>query len=255
MKIDVARHQRLGGDRLAAAVAQHVRLQRQHLADRVERSLRLALLQEADERVDDDDADDDRGVDPMLHRRRDRRRGQQHVDQDVVELQQQPHQRPAPLRRPKQVRSAAIEAPSRLRRCESLSIGLQFAEDTLGRHRVPLRRLQGLRCASCLVHGVVRRRRRLSTGPIANGDSLGSGLPIKLPSIETRLDQQLRSGCFGRWWQLYSTNHAQSLLKRSISREARCNVFWWQPTCRRGPIERCSARRSSAAAPALRSAF
>ena len=27
----------------------------------------------------------------------------------------------------------------------------------------------------------------------------------------------------------------QSLLKRSISREARCNVFWWQPTCWRGP--------------------
>ena len=63
---DVARHQLLGGQHdPAPAVAQHRRLQRQHVADRLERPLGLALLDEADQRVDHDDAEDHAGIDPV----------------------------------------------------------------------------------------------------------------------------------------------------------------------------------------------
>ena len=46
--------------------------------------------------VDDDDRDDDRGVDPVLHERRDEGGGEQHINQYVMELQREAHERAAP---------------------------------------------------------------------------------------------------------------------------------------------------------------
>ena len=134
---DVARHQPFGGDGLAMAVAQHAGLQRQHLADGIERPLGLALLDEADQRVDDDDAGDDRRIDVVLHQGGDRRRDEQDVDQDVVELEQQPDQRAATLRRPQPVGAVDLQAlPSRLGG-EAGAAGLQRRQHVVGRHGVP----------------------------------------------------------------------------------------------------------------------
>ena len=61
---DVARHERLRCDHRSLAVAQGSRLRREHVADRIERLLRPAFLNEAEQSIDDDDAEDDRRVEP-----------------------------------------------------------------------------------------------------------------------------------------------------------------------------------------------
>ncbi len=92
---DVARHERLRRDHRRLPVAQRSRLRREHVADRIERLLRPALLKEAEQSVDDDDAEDDRGVEPQVHHQLDEAGGEQHVDKHVVELLQETHERPA----------------------------------------------------------------------------------------------------------------------------------------------------------------
>ena len=61
-------HQLLGGQLELRAAAHHQRREREHLADRVERLLRLAFLDEADDRVDHDHARDHARVDPVPER-------------------------------------------------------------------------------------------------------------------------------------------------------------------------------------------
>ena len=75
------------------------------LADGIERDLRLALLHEADDGVDQHDAEDDETVDPVAERRRHGGRREQHVDQEVVELEEEARERPALPRRGKAVRA------------------------------------------------------------------------------------------------------------------------------------------------------
>ena len=68
---DVARDEGVRRHHAAPAGADHARLEREHLADRGERPLRLALLREADERVDEDHARDDAAVHPLAEQRGD----------------------------------------------------------------------------------------------------------------------------------------------------------------------------------------
>ena len=84
-----------------------LRLRREHVADRIERLLRLAFLDEAKQAVDDNDAEDDRGVEPQAHHQLDEAGGEQDVDEDIVELQQEAHQR-APLARGRQAVGAVL---------------------------------------------------------------------------------------------------------------------------------------------------
>ena len=58
-----------------------------------ERLLRPALLQEAEQRIEDDDREDDRGVQPQAQHQLDEAGGEQDVDEDVVELGEEPRQR------------------------------------------------------------------------------------------------------------------------------------------------------------------
>ena len=92
---DVAGHQLVGGDLGALALPQHERLGREHPADRIQRPLGPAFLDEADDRVDQNDAEDHRGVDPLAEPGGDERRAEQHVDQNVMELGEESPERAA----------------------------------------------------------------------------------------------------------------------------------------------------------------
>ena len=69
-----------------------------------ERLLCPAFLKEAEEAVDDDHAEDDRGVQPQVHHQLDEARGEQHKDKHIVELLQETHERTTLARRRQHVR-------------------------------------------------------------------------------------------------------------------------------------------------------
>ena len=68
-----------------------------------ERLLRPAFLKEAEQSVDDDHGEDDRRVEPQAHHQLDEAGGEQDIDEDIVELLQETHERPA-LARGRQAR-------------------------------------------------------------------------------------------------------------------------------------------------------
>jgi hypothetical protein len=77
---------------------------RDHVADRFERFLRLALLHIAYDGVDEHDRQDDGGVDGMVEKRRGERRRQKKVDQSVVEMLEEAQNRMRPRGRRQCVR-------------------------------------------------------------------------------------------------------------------------------------------------------
>ena len=85
------------------------RLRRKHVADRVERLLRPALLHEAEQRIEDDDGEDDRGVEPQAQHQLDEAGGEQDIDEDVVELGEEPQQRPLLLALRQAVRPVGLQ--------------------------------------------------------------------------------------------------------------------------------------------------
>jgi hypothetical protein len=86
---DVAGHQVLGGDFVALPRARHGGVRRKHVADRIERLFGASFLDVADQGVDHDHAEDHAAVERMAEQRGDDPGRQQHIDQDVVELQQE----------------------------------------------------------------------------------------------------------------------------------------------------------------------
>ncbi len=122
---DIARHQFGGVDLAPAAIADHVGMRRQHGANRVQRRFRPAFLDEADDRIDDHCGDQHAGVHPVAEQGGDRRRAQHHVQQHVVELQQQAQQRAAPARWCQPVGAMAQQALPRLVRSQTVVAGLQ----------------------------------------------------------------------------------------------------------------------------------
>jgi hypothetical protein len=95
---DIARHQLRGVDLLLFPGAQHRGCRGQRAREGRQRAQRLALLDEADDGVEQDDAEDHAGVDPGPEHDLDDDRGQQDVDQRLMELQQEAQQGPLPLR-------------------------------------------------------------------------------------------------------------------------------------------------------------
>ena len=69
----------------------------------VEGLLRPAFLDEAEQSVDDDDAEDDRGVEPQAHHQLDEAGGDEDIDEDVLELHEEAHERAALARGRQQV--------------------------------------------------------------------------------------------------------------------------------------------------------
>ena len=82
----VARYQFAGGDLLLLSIALHVDLQRGELSERIHRALSATFLQRADDRIDEDDDEDDRGVLPFAKREGEHGREKQQVDEWALEL-------------------------------------------------------------------------------------------------------------------------------------------------------------------------
>ena len=133
----VPRHDLLGRQRAPLTDAQHARFEREHVADRLERPFRLALLNEADDRVDQDDAEDDAAFHPLPEQGRDHARHQKDVDQDVVELEQKPRERAAPRRRREAVRAEFDQAARRLAFVQTVRLRAHQTECSRHRERVP----------------------------------------------------------------------------------------------------------------------
>ena len=112
---DVAADDALGRDLDAAAVAQHCRARCQHAAQRLQRLLRLALLEEADQRIGDHHGQNDDGVDVVAEQRGNGGGGHQHQDQQVLELGDQALQRGAARRLRQPVGPLGLKAPRGLR--------------------------------------------------------------------------------------------------------------------------------------------
>jgi hypothetical protein len=72
-----------------------VALEREHVADGVQGLFGLALLDEANQGVDEDHAQDDARIHPLPQQGGDPGGAQQHIDEDIVDLQQETHQGPA----------------------------------------------------------------------------------------------------------------------------------------------------------------
>ena len=91
---DIAGHDRIGADGDAVTIAQHRGLGVDHAADRLQRLDRLPLLDEADDRIGERHRQHDAGIDPMFERRREDRRHQQRVDENVVKLEKEARRGP-----------------------------------------------------------------------------------------------------------------------------------------------------------------
>ena len=66
-------------------------------ANGVQRLFGAALLDEADCRVDDDDGEDDHGIDGVAEQEGDQRRSEQDINQEVVDLGEEPRRERTPL--------------------------------------------------------------------------------------------------------------------------------------------------------------
>src|SRR5262249_15799438 len=94
------------------AAAQGAGLCGQHVADRLQCLLGLALLNEAEQRVEDDHAKDDRRIDPQVEHQLDEAGTEEDIDEDIVELRQEPHERP-PFLALRQAVGAVLLQPAR----------------------------------------------------------------------------------------------------------------------------------------------
>ena len=130
---DVARHQVVGLDLGPLTVAPGMGMHREHLADAGERLLGLALLDEADDGVDDHHAEDDAGVDPVAEGGGDRRGAEQHVDEHVVEVLEEALQQPVPGRLGQAVGADLGEAARGLVRGQARRAAVQRRQDLVGR--------------------------------------------------------------------------------------------------------------------------
>ena len=132
-------------------------MHRQHLADALERLLGLALLDEADDGVDDHHAEDDAGVDPVAEGRRDRGGAEQHVDEHVVEVLEEALEQSFPGRLRQAVGADFGEAACGLVRAQALGAGTEMGEHLVGSEGVGAFEVE----AVCVrgFHGVVCRMR------------------------------------------------------------------------------------------------
>ena len=92
---DITRNQFLTENGHAPAVPDDSRFKGKHFPDGFESAFGLAFLYESDDGIDQDDHDNDTGIDPVFQQTGNERRDQQHVDQDIVELQEKPGERAA----------------------------------------------------------------------------------------------------------------------------------------------------------------
>lgn len=92
---DVSRNQFFTENGRTLAVPDDSRFKRQHFADGLKSAFGLPFLYETDDGVDEDNPDNDAGIDPVFQQAGDECRYQQHIDQDIVELQEKTGERAA----------------------------------------------------------------------------------------------------------------------------------------------------------------
>ena len=135
---DVPRNELFRGNHARLAAAQGARLGGQHVADRLQRLLGLALLNEAEQRVEDDHAEDDRRIDPQVEHQLGEAGTEQDVDQDVVELRQEPHERSPLLAFRQPVWSVLLQAARRFGRIEAFpGVGGETLHRRIDSHGMP----------------------------------------------------------------------------------------------------------------------
>jgi hypothetical protein len=179
---DVARHQLLRRDQARLATAQGSRFGRQHVADRIQRLLRLALLDEAEHAVENDHAEDDRGIDPQAQHQLGETGAQQDVDEDIVELGEEPHDGSSPLAFRQSVGSVLAEPGRGLAGVQpSVPVGAEPFNDLASRHRMPRHSVAGRGRVRRCVHGRAPRllaRSLTKPGPdppITDGAAVAGG--------------------------------------------------------------------------------
>ncbi len=135
---DVADYHLFRRDLAALAVAQHRRIERQHVADGVQRALGLAFLDHADDGVDQHHANDHAAIHPMGEQCGDQRGSQQHVDEDVVELAGETDQQAVMRCGGQQIRAMELQALLCLGGRKSAGLGCERVQHSLCRQAVPI---------------------------------------------------------------------------------------------------------------------
>ncbi len=193
---EIAGNDRIGTDRDAMAVAQHGRLWVDHAADGFQRLRRLAFLDEADDRIGQRYRQHHTGIDPVAERRRKHRRCQQCVNEDIVKLEEETHERAAAdcLRQP--VRPEFRQPRGCLIAGQSVFAAGEGLHSRVGSKGVPRplcdggdRRTDrhGRNPACCLVHRSQRLRGTHHRDQMAHIYGAGCGFASALPARSQRV--------------------------------------------------------------------
>src|SRR5262249_27264488 len=145
------RNKLLGRNHARLAAAYRPGLGGQHVADGIERLLGLTLLNEPKEGVENDHAKDDCRVDPQVQHQLGKPCGEQHVDQNIVELREKPCKWASFSTFRQTVWAVFLKSERGLSRIKaSLAAGIKSLHDLMLRYRVPGPHLIGrvrIRCA------------------------------------------------------------------------------------------------------------
>ena len=130
---------------LALALSHDRRLAGHRPSQRLDGLERLRLLTESDDGVDQHDPEDDARIGPLLQERRDGARGEQDVDQRLVQLEQEADDRPRALSFAKDVRPEAFLAVHHLEDVEpAFRVRLEKVEHLVFGQMVPAPAQDGL---------------------------------------------------------------------------------------------------------------
>ena len=135
---DVPRNKLIRREHAGLAAAHGPGLGGKHVADRIQRLLGPALLDEPEEPVENDDGEDDRRVDPQTQHQFGEAGAEKNVDEDIVELGEEPHERAAFFALWQPVRPVFLEPGSGLCCVEAFfPVGGEALYRLIRGHRVP----------------------------------------------------------------------------------------------------------------------
>ena len=223
-------------------------LDREHLADPLQGLLGLALLEKTDDGVDAHHPENDAGVHPVAEHGGNEPGGEQDVDEQVMEMFEEPLEETFPGRRRQAVRADIFQSAFGLVSGQSGGRGGQLGEDGLGRQAVE--RSAGQAGGCFLVHELWRS---LSQGGVvgcgrgAAGARSRAGLASK-GTVETAFQQPLNgnmtaSSCSPRQG-LSAYRGCGDVATRKLTERRRCRA---RSGCRTARSH--AASRTSRAAP------
>ena len=134
---DVTRNEVFTENGHALAVPDDSRFKGEHFADGFKRAFGLAFLYEADDRVDQDDPKDDTGIDPVPQQAGNERRNEQHIDQDIVELQKKAGERAADFGGGQRIQAELMQAFFGFGLCQAIPVDFQPRQHLIVGHGIP----------------------------------------------------------------------------------------------------------------------